>query len=387
MKVRSAGLALVIVSGLFGWACGTNNPARPSMSFLAPVADAPANGVAYNFTQQPIVLQIVNAVRTGGGTVSYNVEVSSSNTFGSLAVALEGIAEGTGGTTNVQLPQLLGNTTYFWRWRAVVDGVAGEPSAIQSFFLRPNVVIQAPAPVTPADGEAVFSTRPTFTVTNAARTGPAGTIFYDFQVSTSAAFGSLVASATIQESSNQTSWTPSVDLPEGALFWRVRAKDPSSDVTGPFTGSLAFDRRFGVDLDKVVYVHGPNISNWPQTGTMTAAYKTGDVVCTEFTTSVNWPNAPFLGDPGTPVVANQWVFALVNGVWYGGSGHWLRPNQFCKAEYDDAFFVDAFRTAPVFNSLVLRSGDVFGVAVTTPNRFYPDGKTIDHRSDVKLIVW
>jgi hypothetical protein len=385
MNVRVLAVATFIAAGVLVQGCGSNNPNRPSMSFVAPTAQGPANGIAYNFSQQPISLQIVNAVRTGGAPVTYSVEVSNAATFATVAFSRDGIAEGDG-TTSVQLPQLEGNRTYYWRWRAVVDGIAGEPSTTQNFFLRPNVVIAAPTIEAPASGQAVFSARPTFTVTNAVITGPAGPVFYDFEVSTSAAFGTLVAGQTIQQQNVRTSWTPSVDLPEGALFWRARAKDPSSDVIGPFSAATPFDRRFGIDLDTVVYIQGPNISSWPQTATLTNASKVNDVVCTEFTTTVNWPNAPFLGDPNTPVVANQWIFALVNGIWYGGSGHWLRPNQYCKSEYDDKFFVDAFRNPP-FSGLVLRSGDVFGVAVSTPNRFYPDGKTIDHRSDVKLIVW
>jgi hypothetical protein len=367
-------------------ACNTNNPARPSMSFVAPVSEQPSDGFAYNFSQQPITLKIVNAVRTGSAPVKYEVEVSKDSTFASTAVSLADIGEGGDGTTSVALPPLEGNSTYYWRWRAVVDGIAGEPSAMQSFFLRPNIVIAKPDVKQPEIGGTSFSARPTFIVANAAVTGPAGTIFYEFQVSSSAAFGSLLSTATVQQQSGgETSWIPTVDLPEGGLFWRVRAKDPAADVSGPFSDTVSFERRFGVDLDKVVYSNGPDISKWPQTGHITAAYKVGDVVCTEYE-SPNWPEAPFLGDPTVPVVGNQWVFINVGGIWYGGAGHWLRPGQSCKSEYDDAFFVDAFRNPPL-NTTVLRSGDVFGILVSTPARSYPAGKTVDERTDVAMLVW
>ncbi len=366
-------------------ACNSNNPARPTMSFVAPVPQQPTNGVGYNFSQQPVVLQIVNAVRTGSSKVTYAVEVSSNASFTPLTYSADGIAEGGEGTTSVPLPSLTGNTTYYWRWRAVVDGIAGEPSATQSFFLRPNITIAVVEVVTPQADSAVFSARPTFTVNNATRTGPAGTIFYEFQVSSSAAFSSLIASNTIQEQGNgTTSWTPSSDLPEGTLFWRVRAKDPAADVSGPFTGAIKFDRRFGIDLNTVVYAEGPNISKWPQTTRLTAAYKSGDTVCTEF--DANWPDIPFFGDNSVRVIGNQWVFVNVGGTWYGGAGHWLRPGQFCKGEYDEAFFVEGFHFAPL-NQVVLHSGDVFGIAVSTPARTYPDGATKDERSDVQMIVW
>jgi hypothetical protein len=386
MKARVWGQLLVIAAAASVWACNTKNPARPTMSFVAPVAQEPSNGVAYNFSQQPIALQIVNSVRTGSSAVTYTVDVSTSDSFGTDVVNLDGIAEGGSGTTRVTLPPLNGNTTYFWRWRAVVDGIVGEPSATQSFFLRPNIEISVPDISTPTDGSTVYSTRPTFTVQKATVTGPAGAIFYEFQVSASAAFGSLVANATIQEQpGDTTSWAPTSDLPEGTLYWRVRAKDPAADVTGPFTSAIEFERRFGVDLKTVQYTNGPDISNWPETATLTAAYKIGDMVCTEYD-SPNWPEAPFLGDPSVPVVGNQWVFVNVGGTWYGGAGHWLRPNQYCKSEYDDAFFVDAFHNPPL-NTLVLHSGDVFGVLVSTPARTWPSGKTVDERTGVAMLVW
>lgn len=374
----------VAAASLVAAACA-DSPARPSMSFAAPVAQQPSNDAAYNFTQQPISLQIANSVRTGDDAVTYKVEVAKDAGFTTPAFAADDVAEGGDGTTSVQLPALEGNTTYFWRWRAVVDGTVGEPSPVQRFFVRPNIVFGIPEIRQPLEGRAVYGTRPTFIARNASVEGPAGQIVYEFQVSTSAGFGTLVTSGTVNAQSIETSWTSPTDLPEGELFWRARARDLGNQVDGPFTGASVFERRFGVDLNTVVYALGPNISGWPQTSNITEAYKAGDMVCTFHDRS--WPNAPFLGDPNVPVVSNQWVFVEVGGVWYGGAGHWMRPNQYCKSEYDDHFFVDGFVGRAPFNSLVLRSGTVFGVAVSTPARFYPTDKTLDERSDVKMIVW
>lgn len=389
MRARVTALTFVVAVSLGGWACDTNNPARPSMSFVAPVAQQPANAVAFNFSQQPITVEIINAVRTGGAAVSYNLEVSNNPNFGSLAVSREGIAEGDG-VTKVQLPQLVGNTTYYWRWRAVVDGVAGEPSLTRSFFLRPNVVFAAPAAQTPKEGDAVFSARPTFTVTNAVVTGPAGTVFYDFQVSTSAAFGSLLAAQTVQQGTSTTSWTPTQDLPEGQLFWRVRAKDPSSDVTGPFTNALSFERRFGIDLPKAVIAFGPShVATWPETARLTSVYfkpDETDVMCTEYD-DPGWPEVPFF-DTGASVYSNQWVFVNHQGTWYGGAAAWMRPwPQFCKKDYDQAFFQDSLGGAFPFNQTVLHTGDVIGVMITSPARAWPDMKSVDQRSNIMMVGW
>lgn len=390
MKLRSVGFGLVMASAVSVWACNTNNPARPSMSFAAPVLQQPANGVAYNFTQQPITIQVVNAVRTGTSPVTYTVEVSSSSAFATLAVSRDGIAEGSDGTTSVTLPQLAGNTTYYWRSRAVVDGTAGQASATQSFFVRPNITINVPAVQNPAAGSDVFGARPTFTVTNATRTGPAGTIFYEFQVASSGAFGTLLASSTVQEQTTATSWTPSSDLPEGTLFWRVRAKDVAADVNGAFTPALRFERRFGIDLNKAVIAFGPgHVATWPETARLTNVYfdpADTEVMCTEYD-DPGWPETPFFGGPAT-VYANQWVFVNHQGTWYGGAAAWMRAwPQFCKRDYDQAFFQDSLGGRFPFNQTVLHTGDVIGVMMTSPARAWPDMKTVDQRSNIVMVAW
>ncbi|MEO8481809.1 MAG: hypothetical protein ABI634_06330 [Acidobacteriota bacterium] len=390
MRLRSVGLALVIAIAGSLWACNTNNPTRPSMSFVAPVPQQPANGLAYNFTQQPISVQIVNAVRTGAKAVTYTLDVSTSSTFATTAVSRDGIAEGTDGTTSVTLPPLAGNTTYFWRSRAVVDGIAGEPSATQSFFVRPNITINVPSVQTPTAGSDVFAARPSFTVNNATRTGPAGTIFYEFQVSTSAAFSSLISSATVQEQTNTTSWSPTSDLPESTLFWRVRAKDLAADVTGQFTSALQFQRKRGIDLKKAVIAFGPTqVVDWPETARLTNVYfdpNDDQIMCTEYD-DPGWPETPFFGGPDT-VYANQWVFTIRDNVWYGGAAAWMRAwPQFCKRDYDQDFFRDSLGGRFPFTETVLHTGDVIGVMMTTPARAWPDMSTRDQRSNIVMVNW
>lgn len=391
MKIRGVGLALVMSSAVGVWACTTNNPTRPSMSFVAPTAQQPSNGTTFNFNQQPITLRIANVVRTGGTSVTYTLEVATNNSFATTAVTREGIAEGSDGSTSVVLPQLNGGTTYFWRSRAVVDGVAGEPSATQSFLVRPNITLAVPTLKEPAQGSDVFAARPTFVITNAARTGPAGTISYDFQVSSSAAFGSLTASATVTEQSGSTSWTPTTDLPEGPLFWRVRAKDVANDIIGSFSGGAQFVRRFGVDLNKAVIAFGPgHVATWPQTARLYDVYfdpADTEILCT-FYDDPGWPGTLFFDDPaGAQVQANQWVFVLRQGVWYAGVAAWMRPGQACKRDYDQAFFIESLGNKFPFTETVLHSGDIIGVMVTTPARAWPSMSTKDERSNIMMVAW
>ncbi len=243
----------------------------------------------------------------------------------------------------------------------------------------------------------MFLARPVFTVGNASRTGPAGTLFYEFQVASSAAFGSgsIVASATVQEQANQTSWTPTSDLPEGALFWRARATDPANAIAGTFANAVGFERKgFGssgdqLDLNNVTVVLGlTTIGRWPVTSTITGTSTTGGSFCITHTKLGQWPGATFFGDPGTLAEGNHWIFANIGGRWYGGAGHWYRPGQACKgATADDlasTFYQD---TSEPLRSWKPRAGETFAVMVATPARFYPDMKTVDERSNVVLVRW
>src|SRR5204863_1570661 len=132
----------------------------------------------------------------------------SDSGFANKVFTKDAIPEGSAGTTAVQVSGLAGAQTYFWHWKSLVDGVASAPSPTQSFNVMPQVIVSPPTPVEPASGGTASVSRPTFTVNNAARTGPAGAVTYDFQVSTSSSFSPVTASATVAEQSGRTSWTP-----------------------------------------------------------------------------------------------------------------------------------------------------------------------------------
>ena len=176
MKVKP-GMYLVAVSVVtsFVMACTTQNPNRPTMSFVAPQASQPANGASYNFNQQPITLAITNVVRTGSETVTYSVEVARDTGFANKVFNRDGIAENPSGTTSVALdPLTVAASTYYWRWKAVVNGIAGEPSNSQNFFLKPNIVLNPPQLLAPASAATINVPRPTFTVVNSTFQGNPG---------------------------------------------------------------------------------------------------------------------------------------------------------------------------------------------------------------------
>jgi hypothetical protein len=389
MKVKP-GVFLVAVSVFtsFVLACTTQNPNRPTMSFTAPQASQPANGATYNFNQQPITLAITNVVRTGSESVTYSVEVARDTAFANRVFNRDGIAENSSGTTTVTLDPLTGNSNYYWRWKAVVNGIAGEPSSSQTFFLKPNIVLNPPQLLSPASAASINAPRPTFTVVNSTFQGQPGAITYEFQVSATSNFSSLIASASVAQQTNQTSWTPTADLPVGTIFWRARARDLANSVDSPFPSSASFERKAGLDLNTVIYQLGPNIANWPETKTITNVSFDHDsgTLCID-AVGEDWPAVGFVFDDSVAVEGNQWSFVQINGQWYGGANSWYRPGQTCKTEGGADYFSDGFPGINPIGSVRLHPGDVWAVALSTPARAWPGGKSLDHRSNVVFIVW
>jgi len=390
MKVKpSVFLVAVSVVTSFVMACTTQNPNRPTMSFTAPQASQPANGASYNFNQQPITLAITNVVRTGSETVTYSVEVARDTAFANKVFTRDGIAENSSGTTSVALdPLSVGGVNYYWRWKAVVNGIAGEPSSSQTFFLKPNIVLNPPQLLSPASAASINAPRPTFTVVNSTFQGNPGSITYEFQVSATSNFTSLIASASVAQQTNQTSWTPTADLPVGTIFWRARARDLSNSVDSPFPSSSSFDRKAGLDLSQVTYLLGPSIANWPETRTITNVTFDHDAgqLCIS-ATGENWPAVPFPFDESVAVEGNQWSFVQINGKWYGGANSWYRPGQECKTEGGADYFSDGFPGIEPLQSVRLHPGDQWAVALSTPARAYSPFTYLDHRSNVVMITW
>lgn len=257
-----APLVLVLVS-----ACG-DAPGRPSASFSAPRPTGPVNDESYRFSDQPITLTFENAIRTAPATTTYAVEVATDSGFSVVVWSRTDIAEASGPTTSVVIGPLGGNTTYYWRLRAAVDGVAGRPSSTRSFRVRAPIVLNAPSTRSPAPGDSVAAEQPPLTIANSTRSGPVGGVFYEFQVSTTAAFSPIVASATVAEQSPTTTWSPP-GLSAGTYYWRARAADPSNSETSGFSAAASFVLTpFSLRLATITN-SPPGIVDWPETTRIT----------------------------------------------------------------------------------------------------------------------
>ena len=321
MKLSQLPVWLALAALALSSAC-SKSPASPSVSFAGPLASQPANGTAYRFLAQPVALTITNAAKTGQATVTYSVEVATDPAFANRVFTKDGIAEGSGGTTTLQVTSLAGGTTYYWHWKAVVDSVAGPASAPQSFTVLAQVTVNTPFAVSPANGGTATAARPTFTVTNATKTGPVGPITYEFQVSTSESFSPITASATVPERPATTSWTSSVDLPAGTtLFWRARAKDDLNGEASGFTAATAFSINL-FNVNDVTWIDNPNMAGWAETSKITSIDFSTGYINVDFDRRDGpnqWPPAPF-GDGG----GGEIQYTL--GMCFNFSGHW-----FCSA--------------------------------------------------------
>ena len=250
-------------------ACG-KTPTAPAVSFSAPLPTQ-ANGASYGFGLQPITLTLTNAARTGQSVVTYTVEVATDSGFGSKVFTKDGVPEGANGKTNVELGSLAGGQTYYWHSMAVIDGVVGAQSPTQTFSVRPQIFTGVPTIASPNANDNVFGSRPSFTVNNVGHTSAAGTVFYEFQVASSAAFTTILASGSSQETPGRTSWSPGNDLPEGNLFWRARATDPSNSEATAYTSSsgTTFNLKpFDLSLATILN-NPPDLASWAVTTSIT----------------------------------------------------------------------------------------------------------------------
>lgn len=317
-NVLCAFAALAVTVSLVG--CSNSSPTSASHTLTIPKAVSPATGSTFKFTEQPLTLVVDNAVTTGKGALTYSFEIATDEAFNAKVWTKEAVPAGTSQTSVKLDTTLAGGKGYYWRARANDGGTPGPYANGVNFNIGPAIDLQAPQPIAPASGETVAGTKPTFTIANALRSGPVGTIFYRFEVGENREFTPLTAAGTVQEDpSGRTSWTPDNDLPtDKTLYWRVRTTDPANNVTSSFSNVRNFTAAQGIDLNTVIYVKGPNIAKWPQSSTITAVEQGDGWLCIYHTMLGVWPNTQYM-DTDVRVEGNQWIFAFINGKWYGGS--------------------------------------------------------------------
>ena len=382
--------AMAVAAAVTG--CSSNVPSQPSggtSSVTAPRPTTPPSGSVIRNVDQPVNVAFQNAPVTAGGAATYAVQVATDVGFSNVVVARDDIVEGSGGQTTVRLDTLAGGRDYFWRARATSGGTTGVYGTVSRFTVGPAVTIQAPLTVSPLSNSAVGA-RPPLVVRNADRSSGAGPLTYKFEVATSAAFSSIALTSTVSEGATQTAFTPTADLSASTTyFWRVTVIDAQNGVSSAPSTPVAFTTSLAIDLTKVVYLNSPNVSGWPQTGTLTLVEQDGSLavgaLCTAFT-DPGWPDVPFFGDPNFGVFANQWFFANIGGTWYGGAAEWLyRGVGSCKYGQGTTTMGPDSGFGPPVSTWAPRVGELVGYMVTTPARAGMRG--IDQRTNVVVQPW
>jgi hypothetical protein len=242
----TAALSAVFLLVLVGCeASKSSNPLSPAVA--GPIAGVnitepkllePTQGFKFKESQQPIKLVVENAATNGVRTLSYAFEVSSDADFTNKVYARSGVPPGEGGRTSVVIERLELGRAYYWRARAE-DGANSGQFASASFNVLPRALLNPPPQVTPVNGITTATRRPEMIVGYSVRNETIGWVRYEFQIASDPAFGSIVASALVDEGGGNTGFTPGGDLAASTqYFWRARATD--GETTSSWTAAQGF---------------------------------------------------------------------------------------------------------------------------------------------------
>jgi hypothetical protein len=239
-------LALVLAMGAACEVLKTENPLAPTVAgpipgvaITAPGISQPAEGTRIPVDSQPLSLMVANASTNGVRPLSYRFEVAADKNFNNVVFERDAVPPDASGKTAVKLPSPLApERGYYWRAKAYDGANTGDYSATVFFEVYTPVVLGAPQPYEP-EGTA-SSIQPRFSFANAPRTGPAGPISYNIQLSTSGSFGSLTGNWFLGEEPSVSHFSSPIALPYSTqYYWRVRAREATAG-DGPWSGTQSF---------------------------------------------------------------------------------------------------------------------------------------------------
>ncbi|HUH98961.1 MAG TPA: choice-of-anchor Q domain-containing protein, partial [Anaerolineales bacterium] len=130
-------------------------------------------------------------------------------------------------STNASLSSLSNNTIYYWQVRAV--NLGGITYANAGAWWNFKVILAPPTLTSPINNATRVGARPTFTWSDPNTSGVSG---YTIQISTSAAFSSILMTGDV----TTPSYTPAKNLPARTLYWRVEVRG----ANGPSPWSLVY---------------------------------------------------------------------------------------------------------------------------------------------------
>jgi hypothetical protein len=212
----------------------------PGVNITAPILLEPLPAAAIAADRQPIVLLIENAGTNGQRPLSYLFEIATDIDFTNTVIAQGAIPPGTGGRTSLRLNDTLASDrSYYWRAKAQDGANEGPYSATRFFRIFTPIVIDRPVLLAPINNVVVSNLAPTFTIGNAPRSGPVGSIGYEIELASNDSFSNKLAIWIVGEQPNQTKLTAPSGLPgDLQIFWHARAFDPAT--FGPWSSTAVF---------------------------------------------------------------------------------------------------------------------------------------------------
>lgn len=216
------------------------SPLSPSIAgpiagveITAPVPMQPSANRQFKPTEQPISLAFGNPQSNGVRPYTLVVQVGVDAAFSATVFSQNSIQPGADGVTRLTLPgNLQSGRVYFWRAKADDGANSSDWSAPTAFEVLQPVVIGVPTPLSPIGNARATSTTPELRVRNGVSTGPYKALQYNFQVSQTAGFSSLVANSSVGQGGGETTFIAPAAAPDTQLFWRVRIFDDDGNLGG-----------------------------------------------------------------------------------------------------------------------------------------------------------
>jgi hypothetical protein len=233
---------------------------------------------------------------------------------------------------------------------------------------------------------------PTLTVTNVDKTGPAGSLTYQFEVADSPDFSHIVFSTSVAEQSGQTSAKVTTSLSAATYYWRVQVTDATNGVTSPFMTASSFQvQLFSMSQATMIQLPG-NLATWAQTANITLVDFLGYSFNVDFDKRDGpgrWPDVPFLGGRDTLEytlgmclnIGGQWYCSAPIQYWYGrdiGASAFIGRDWFYDSRWGP---MKGYQ--PAFEELF----GIFVVAGNLLDRPACDGSYAFERSNVLLMPW